>query len=125
MLRRLSRLGLLLVCAGATVLALAAQNASAVPADILPLQDVKAGMTGVGKTVFRGNQIQEFQVKILGVVHNMGPKQAVILARLSGGPLAQTGVLEGMSGSPVYIDGKLVGAVALGFPYAKTAIAGI
>ncbi len=82
-------------------------------------------MTGVGKTVFAGNRVQEFQVKILGVVHNMGPKQAVILARLSGGPLAQTGVLEGMSGSPVYIDGKLVGAVALGFPYAKTAIAGI
>lgn len=92
---------------------------------IFPLQDVRAGMTGVGKTVFAGTQIQEFQVKILGVVHNMGPKQAVILARLSGGPLAQTGVLEGMSGSPVYIDGKLVGAVALGFPYAKTAIAGI
>ena len=54
-----------------------------------------------------------------------GPKQSLILARLSGGPLAQTGVMQGMSGSPVYIDGKLVGAVAMAFPFAKDPIAGI
>ena len=54
-----------------------------------------------------------------------GQKQTIILARLSGGPLAQTGVLQGMSGSPVYIDGKLLGAVALGFPFSKEPIAGI
>ena len=64
-------------------------------------------------------------MEILGVLENIGPKQSIILARLSGGPLAETGVLEGMSGSPVYIDGKLVGAVALGFTQAKAAIAGI
>src|SRR5262249_54848123 len=52
-------------------------------------------------------------------------RQSIILARLSGGPLEQTGVMQGMSGSPVYIDNKLVGAVALGFPQAKEAIAGI
>ncbi len=92
---------------------------------IFPLKDVHAGLHGVGETVFNGDHPQPFQVEILGVINNMGPKQAVILAKLSGGPLAETGVLEGMSGSPVYIDGKLVGAVALGFPFAKTAIAGI
>ena len=64
-------------------------------------------------------------MEILGVLENAGPKQSIILARLSGGPLAETGVLQGMSGSPVYIDGKLVGAVALGFSEAKVAIAGI
>ncbi len=120
-----SRCCLLLACLAFSALPVLAQRRPTAPVGIFPLRDVRAGMTGIGKTVFSGTQVQTFQVKILGVVHNMGPKQAVILARLSGGPLAQTGVLEGMSGSPVYIDGKLVGAVALGFPYAKTAIAGI
>ena len=90
-----------------------------------PLKDVRPGMHGTGRTVFSGNRIDEFQVEILGVMDNAGPKQSIILARLSGGPLDHTGVLEGMSGSPVYIDGKLAGAVALAFPYAKDPIAGI
>src|SRR5208337_2423910 len=88
-----------------------------------PLKDVRPGLRGIGKTVFSGNRIDEFQVEILGVLENIGPKQNLILARLSGGPLAETGVLQGMSGSPVYIDGKLAGAVALGFSEAKVAIA--
>lgn len=92
---------------------------------IFPLKDIRPGMHGVGRTIFQGDHIQQFQVEILGVIDNMGPKQSVILAKLSGGPLAETGVLEGMSGSPVYIDGKLVGAVALGFPFSKDALAGI
>jgi hypothetical protein len=92
---------------------------------IFPLREVRAGQRGVGKTVFSGNKIDEFQVEILGVLENQGPKQSVILARLSGGPLAETGVMEGMSGSPVYIDGRLVGAVALAFSFAKEPIAGI
>jgi hypothetical protein len=82
-------------------------------------------MKGVGRTVFQGGRIEEFQVEILGVLQNSGPKQSIILARLSGGPLANTGVLQGMSGSPVYIQGKLIGAVALGFPFSKEPIAGI
>jgi hypothetical protein len=90
-----------------------------------PLKDIKPGLRGIGKTVFSGNRIDEFQVEILGVLENIGPKQNLILARLSGGPLAETGVLQGMSGSPVYIDGKLAGAVALAFPFAKEAITGI
>src|SRR5579885_1043309 len=90
-----------------------------------PLSDVRPGLHGVGRTVFEGNRISEFQVEVLGVLHNLTPRQNIILAKLSGGPLAETGVLQGMSGSPVYIDGKLLGAIALGFPYSKQPIAGI
>ena len=79
-----------------------------------PLKDVKPGLKGVGKTVFAGGRVVEFQVEILGVIENTSPKQSIVLAKLSGGPLAETGVIQGMSGSPVYIDGKLLGAVALG-----------
>ncbi|MCL4402169.1 MAG: hypothetical protein M1436_05850, partial [Acidobacteria bacterium] len=82
-------------------------------------------MRGTGKTVFAGNRIEDFQVEILGVMDNIGPKQSLILARLSGGPLGRTGVLQGMSGSPVYIGGKLAGAVAMAFPFATEPIAGI
>jgi hypothetical protein len=97
---------------------------SAAPA-IFPLKDVRAGQSGVGRTVFSGTRVEEFQVEILGVLENIGPGQSIILARLKGGPLAETGVMQGMSGSPVYIDGRLAGAVALGFTGAKDAIAGI
>ncbi len=92
---------------------------------IFPLREIRAGQHGIGKTVFSGNKIEEFQVEILGVLENVGPKQSIILARLSGGPLDKTGVMQGMSGSPVYIDGRLVGAVALAFNFAKEPIAGI
>ena len=55
---------------------------------IYPLRDVRAGQHAVGKTVFSGSKIEEFQVEILGVLENVGPRQSIILARLSGGPLA-------------------------------------
>jgi len=92
---------------------------------IYPLRDIRAGQHAIGKTVFSGSKIEEFQVEILGVLQNVGPRQSIILARLSGGPLAQTGVMQGMSGSPVYINGRLVGAVALAFNFSKEPIAGI
>ncbi len=92
---------------------------------IYPLADVRPGLRGAGKTVFSGNSIEEFDVEILGVLENTGPKQSVILARLAGGPMAKTGVLQGMSGSPVYVDGRLLGAVALAFPFTSEPIAGI
>jgi hypothetical protein len=82
-------------------------------------------MRAVGRTVFAGGRVEEFQVEVLGILENMGPKQSVILARLSGGPLEKTGVMQGMSGSPVYFNGKLMGAVALSFPFSKDPIAGI
>jgi len=93
----------------------------------MPIEEVRAGMTGAGRTVFKGTEIEEFQVQILGVVRsNIGPQRDLIIAKLSGGPLAKTGVIAGMSGSPVYIDGRLVGAVsyALG-SFATEPIAGI
>ena len=91
-----------------------------------PLSQIQPGLKGVGRTVFEGDKIEEFQVEILGVLKNaIAPKHDVILARLSGGPLEKTGIIAGMSGSPVYIDGKLVGAVALSFPFAKEPLTGI
>jgi hypothetical protein len=90
-----------------------------------PLKDVRAGMHGTGRTVFTGGKVEEFQVEILGVLDGAGPKQSLILARLSGGGLEHAGVMEGMSGSPVYLGGKLAGAVAMAFPFAKDPIAAI
>jgi hypothetical protein len=94
---------------------------------LMPVGDVRPGMIGVGRTVFRGAAIEEFKVHIIGTLKSVvAPQRDLILARLEGGPLAETGVIAGMSGSPVYIDGKLVGAVSyqLGqFP--KEPIAGI
>jgi hypothetical protein len=93
----------------------------------MPIEEVRPGMTGVGRTVFQGAAIEEFQAQILGVVRsNIGPQRDLIIAKLSGGPLARTGVIAGMSGSPVYVDGRLIGAVsyALG-SFATEPIAGI
>jgi hypothetical protein len=103
---------------------IAVSHVQAAPA-IFPLKDVRAGQHGIGRTVFNGSRVEEFQVEILGVLENLGPRESIILARLKGGPLENTGVMQGMSGSPVYIDGKLVGAIALSFPLSKEAIAGI
>src|SRR5215471_13525286 len=100
-------------------------SASAQAPKFLPVSEIRPGMKGTGRTVFQGNSIEDFQVEVLGVLRNYGPKQDMILARLSGGPLEKTGVVQGMSGSPVYIDGRLVGAVAFAFPYATQSVAGI
>jgi hypothetical protein len=104
-------------------------NQTVFPADLndrfLPLDQVHPGMKGVGRTVFSGDKIDEFQVEILGVLENIAPRQSAILARVSGGPIEKTGVMAGMSGSPVYIDGKLIGALSFTFPFASEALAGI
>lgn len=79
----------------------------------MSVDEVRPGMVGVGRTVFQGSEIEEFTVRIISVLrNNVGPRRDLILAHLEGGPLAKTGVIAGMSGSPVYIDGRLVGAVA-------------
>jgi hypothetical protein len=107
-------------------LALAAAVLVAESATItMPLSQVKPGMKGRGRSVFQGRTIEDFEVEILGVMENTSPKRSVILARLKGQGLEATGVIAGMSGSPVYIDGKLIGAVASGFSFSKEAIAGI
>ena len=91
------------------------------------VQDIRPGMVGVGRTVFDGVHVEEFQVHIIGVIENViGTQRNLILARLEGGPLAETGVIAGMSGSPVYIDGRLIGAVSYSLgSFPKQAIAGI
>jgi SpoIVB peptidase S55 len=114
---------LLLVCL-ASFAALAAEKPNV---EILPISQVQAGMHGVAYTVFEGTTPEPMEVEILGVLHNMaGPKSDVILARLHGKKVEYTGVVAGMSGSPVYIDGKLVGAIAYRIgEFSKEPIAGI
>lgn len=105
----------------------AAQMIPTVPGrDLMPLSDVRAGMKGTARTVFSGTKPEEFGVEILGIVPNgIGPRQDLIVGKLSGANADRTLVFAGMSGSPVYIDGKLVGAISYSFPYAKEAICGI
>ena len=104
-------------------------TAGSTPAQqILPVDQVRAGMTGKGRSVFQGSTQEEFDVEILGVLRNdasVGPKKSMILARLRSERLDREGVAQGMSGSPVYIDGKIVGAVAYSFPFSTAPIAGI
>ena len=93
---------------------------------IFPLSELREGMKGTARTVFRGTEPEEFNVEILGVVPGaVGPKQDMIVGKISGGQADRTFVFAGMSGSPVYIDGKLVGAISYSFPFAKEPICGI
>jgi hypothetical protein len=110
-----------------TVLALLVAAWPAAAPRYMSVDEVRPGMTGVGRTVFQGDRIEEFKVHILGVLRNVnGPQRNMVLARLEGGPLAETGVIAGMSGSPVYVDGRLLGAVAFSLgQFPKEPIAGI
>lgn len=102
------------------------KTVSTAKAQFFPLSQLKEGMKGSAWTVFRGSEPEEFQVEILGVVPGaVGPKQDMIVGRISGGGADRTSVFAGMSGSPVYIDGKLVGAIAYSFPFSKEPICGI
>jgi hypothetical protein len=113
----------------AALLALLLFVAAGLPAQSrsFPVDELRAGMVGIGKTVFEGDRLDEFKVHILGVLRNViGTRRNLILARLEGGPLANTGVIAGMSGSPVYIDGRLLGAVSYSLgQFSKEPIAGI
>jgi hypothetical protein len=93
----------------------------------MAVSEIKPGMVGTGRTAFRGTTLEDFQVHILGVLRNtFAPNRDLILARLEGGPLKETGVIAGMSGSPVYIDGRLIGAVSYSLgSFATEPIAGI
>jgi hypothetical protein len=94
---------------------------------IFPLDDVKPGMKGVTYTIFEGDHIEKVDLEVIGVLHNaLGPKEDVILVRLLGDKPAQTGVVAGMSGSPVYFGGKLAGALSLKLgTFTKEAIGGV
>jgi SpoIVB peptidase S55 len=89
------------------------------------VDDVRAGMRGQGKTVMKGTKIETFDAEVLGVLKNTSPGRDLVLCRLSGLNLDKTGVIAGMSGSPVYIDGKLLGAVSYAWPFGKEPIAGV
>src|SRR6266511_1143955 len=93
----------------------------------MAVSDIRPGMVGIGRTVFDGTQVEEFKANIIGVLENViGTHRNLILAKLEGGPLANTGVIAGMSGSPVYVDGRLIGAVSYSLgSFSKEAIAGI
>ena len=109
----------------ALALIMAAACAETRAQEILPFSEVKAGMSGIGRTVFSGTRIDEFKVEVIGTLENIAPRRNLILARLSGGPLQETGVLSGMSGSPVYFNGRLAGAVAYTWGFAREPIAGV
>src|SRR5437870_13360758 len=95
-------------------------------AALFPLEDLRPGMKGVARTVFSGSETQEFGVEILGVLPGFtGPRQSTIIAKLSGPNVDRTSVFAGMSGSPVFIDDRLVGAIAYSFPFSKEPICGI
>jgi hypothetical protein len=94
--------------------------------EIMPLSEVKAGMKATAWTVFQGTEPEPVPVEIIGLSRNMwGPKQDIILGKM-GGKAARTNVAKGMSGSPVYINGRLIGAVSLGLSqFSPDAICGI
>src|SRR5438874_9665904 len=95
-------------------------------AALFPLEDLRPGMKGIARTVFAGSEPQEFTLEILGVLPGFtGPRQSTIIAKLSGANVDKTGVFAGMSGSPVFIDDRLVGAIAYSFPFSKEPICGI
>jgi hypothetical protein len=108
------------------VTGLSAAKAQDMPA-IFPLSQVQAGMKCVVYTIFTGDEIEKVDLVVLGVLHNaLGPKQDIILVQLLGEKVEHTGVVAGMSGSPVYYEGKLVGALSLKLgAFTKEAIGGV
>lgn len=105
---------------------LLATNIAMASVPTLPVSEIKPGMRGVCKTVFSGVTIEEFDVEVVDILTNYAPQLDAIIVRLDGEKVEKTGVVSGMSGSPVYIDGKLVGALAFSFgSFMKEPLAGI
>jgi hypothetical protein len=103
-------------------------GAAGIPATAAPtisLSEIQRGQKGYGLSVFSGTEPERFDVEVIGVMRNISPEVSYILARLTGKGLEKSGVAGGMSGSPVFIDGKLAGAVAFSWPFTNEAIAGI
>ncbi len=95
------------------------------PKKYMPVSEVKRGMKGVGRSVFRGTKIEEFQFEVIDKVKNAFPKEDIIVIRASGQDLELSGIAQGMSGSPCYIDGRMIGAIARTWTGAKIAYAGV
>src|ERR1700692_3665044 len=89
-------------------------RAAAQSNEILPLDQVRPGMQGYAYTIFAGDQVEKFDLEVIDVMPNfLGPRQSIILVQLKGAKVERTGVVAGMSGSPVYFEGKLAGALSL------------
>jgi hypothetical protein len=112
----------LLFC-GALPLAASSQQST----EIIPLSQIQVGMKGYAYTIFVGDQVEKFDLEVIGILPNfLGPQQSIILVELKGPKVEHTGVVAGMSGSPVYFDGKLAGALSLKLGiFTKEAIAGV
>lgn len=124
-MRRLAALLLFAILATANIYGQTTQN-NQPKTEFFPIEQVKAGMRATGYSVFVGKEPQAFELEILGVLKGFpNPGQSAVLSKLIGEEVNHTGVFGGMSGSPVYIDGKLLGAVAFGYLFAKDPIAGI
>ena len=99
--------------------------AAAVFADTMPLSQIHKGMRGYGLTVFEGTKLEKFDVEVVGVLNNIGPSQNLILIKVDSPMVQRAGVIAGMSGSPIFIDGKVIGALAYAWQFAKEPIAGV
>ncbi|WP_250846653.1 SpoIVB peptidase S55 domain-containing protein [Aquisphaera insulae] len=95
------------------------------PKSYWDVKDLRPGMKGTGRTVMVGTRLEEFGAEVLGVMRDVSPGRDMVLCRLTGCNLEHAGIIQGMSGSPIYIDGKLVGAVAYAWEFAKDPIAGV
>ena len=104
-------------------------DAATLPANYLAAKDIQRGMKGYGLSVFQGTKIDRFDVEVIGVLRNAMPKQNIVLCRMRGAGLGKTGIIAGMSGSPVYLkvgnDYKLAGAVAYGWTFPKEPVCGL
>ncbi|HWN82837.1 MAG TPA: hypothetical protein VNM87_12120 [Candidatus Udaeobacter sp.] len=112
MTRSVHSLGLVAVVLGLTGLAAAPRAAELDRQRFIPVDEIHAGMTGTGRTTFSPRGVEEFSVQVIGVLHGWVPGGDLIVIEASGGPLAETGIFRGMSGSPVYFNGRLAGAVS-------------
>jgi hypothetical protein len=111
--------GLILVCL------LTAISPPLRAAEIMKLSEIKAGMKGEGRSIFKGTRIETFPFTVLGVIEKFLPGKNLIIVKLEPPFFQDIGIIAGMSGSPAYIDGKLIGAIAYGFSFSKTPIGGI
>src|SRR5712671_4449473 len=123
----MNRAALALALVYAVVLSSSTLAQTQKPVETMPLEQIHAGMRGVAYTVFQGTKPESMGVEVLGILKNAnGPKGDIILVRLSGEKAEYTGVVAGMSGSPVYLDGKLAGALAFRIgEFSKEPIAGV
>lgn len=129
MKRRLTALILLFAALAVPALAVDSNSSAAsgpAPLPTIAVEEIKPGQRGYGLSVFAGSEPERFDVEVVGVMrNNLGPNTSYILGRLTGKGLERIGVANGMSGSPVFIDGRLAGAVAFSWPFSHEAIAGI